>query len=169
MAYEIGKRLCILARTNLGFYLESHSDDDGKTWSNPTEYQKAPSTRLYIGRLSSGQLIYVRSISDSARQGMKVCISEDDGATWPYELILDTRDKLSYPDLEEGEKGEIFIVYDRERDNRIDLNRETWVSTAAKEILLAKITVQDIYNGKLGENSYTSKVISKAEIDTVEK
>ncbi|MBP3381960.1 MAG: hypothetical protein J6L00_04850, partial [Clostridia bacterium] len=82
---------------------------------------------------------------------------------------LDTRDKLSYPDLEEGEKGEIFIVYDRERDNRIDLNREIWVSTAAKEILLAKITVQDIYNGKLGENSYTSKVISKAEIDTVEK
>ena len=151
--------------------MESHSDDDGKTWSNPTEYQNAPSTRLYIGRLSSGQLIYVRSISDSVRQGMKVYISEDDGATWPYELILDTRDNLSYPDLDvcEDENGTIYIVYDRERDNRIDLNRETWVSTAAKEILLAKITVQDIYNGNLGENSYTAKVISKAEIDMVEK
>ena len=169
MAYEIGNRLCILARTNLGFYLESHSDDDGKIWSNPTEYQKAPSTRLYIGRLSSGQLVYVRSVSDSVRQGIKVCISKDDGATWPYELILDTRDNLSYPDLEEGENGQIFIVYDRERDNRMNLNRETWVSTAAKEILLAKITVQDILNGKLGENSYTARVISKAEIDTVEK
>ena len=71
--------------------------------------------------------------------------------------------------MEEGENGEIFIVYDRERDNRMNLNRETWVSTAAKEILLAKITVQDILNGKLGENSYTARVISKAEIDTVEK
>lgn len=169
MAYEINKQLCILARTNLGYYLESHSDDDGKTWSNPTEYQKAPSTRLYIGRLSSGQLVYVRSISDTKRQGIKVCLSEDNGATWPYELILDTRENLSYPDLAEGENGEIFIVYDRERDNRIGLNRETWVSTAAKEILLAKITVHDIYSGKLSESAYTAKVISKAEIDTVEK
>lgn len=169
MAYEIGHRLSILARTNLGYYLESHSDDDGRTWSQPTEFQKAPSTRLYIGRLSSGQLIYVRSISDSARQGIKVCLSEDDGATWPYELILDTRANISYPDLTEGENGEIFIVHDRERDNRIGLNRDTWISTAAKEILLSKITVQDIYNGNLSENSYTAKVISKAKIDTVEK
>lgn len=38
-----------------------------------------------------------------------------------------------------------------------------------KEILLAKITVQDILNGKLGENSYTARVISKAETDTVKK
>ena len=100
---------------------------------------------------------------------MKVCLSEDDGATWPYELILDTRANISYPDLAEGENGEIFIVHDRERDNRIGLNRDTWISTAAKEILLSKITVQDIYNGKIGECSYTSRVISKAKINTVEK
>ncbi|MBQ7045023.1 MAG: exo-alpha-sialidase [Clostridia bacterium] len=169
MAYEIGTKLCILARTNLGYYAESHSLDDGKTWSDTAEYQKAPSTRLYIGRLSGGQLALVRSISDTERQGMKVCISEDDGATWPYELILDTRTDLSYPDLEEGENGEIFIVYDRERHNLINLNRETWTSSAAKEILLAKITVDDIYNGSLSENSYTARVISKAEINLVER
>lgn len=169
MAYEIGERLCILARTNLGYYLESHSDDDGASWSAPSEYDKAPSTRLYIGRISTGQLVYVRSISNTERQGMKVCLSENDGATWPYELILDTRDNLSYPDLCEGEDGTLYIVYDRERDNRYHLNRTTWTSTAAKEILLSKITVQDIYNGMLGENSYTARVISKAEIDTVEK
>lgn len=169
MAYEIGNRLCILARTNLGYFLESHTDDEGITWSTPVEYQKAPSARFYIGRLSSGQLVYVRSISDTARQGMKVCLSEDDGASWPYELILDTRKNLSYPDLAEGENGEVFIIYDRERDNRIGINREIWISTAAKEILLAKITVGDIYNGKLGENAYTARVISKAKINTVEK
>lgn len=169
MAYEVGHRLCLLARTNLGYYLESHSDDDGATWSEPIEYQKAPSTRPYIGRLSSGQLVYVRSVSDTERQGMKVCLSEDDGATWPYELVLDTRENLSYPDLVEGENGELYVMYDRERDNRLHLNRETWTSTAAKEILLAKINVQDIYCGTLGENSYTARVISKAEINTVEK
>ncbi len=169
MAYEVGTKLCFLARTDLGYYAEAHSSDDGKTWSDTAEYQKGPSTRLYVGRLTSGQLALVRSISDTKRQGMKICISEDDGVTWPYELILDTRDNLSYPDLEEGENGEIFIVYDRERDNRHDLNRETWTSTAAKEILLAKITVQDIYNGVLSENSYTAKVISKAKINIVER
>ena len=100
---------------------------------------------------------------------MKVCLSEDDGATWPYELVLDTRENLSYPDLVEGENGELYVMYDRERDNRLHLNRETWTSTAAKEILLAKINVQDIYCGTLGENSYTARVISKAEINTVEK
>lgn len=168
MAYEIGNRLCIMARTNLGYYLESHTDDDGKTWSEPIEYQKAPSTRFYIGRLSTGQLVYVRSISDTKRQGIKICISEDNGETWPYELVLDTRENLSYPDLEEGENGVLYIVYDRERDNRLRLDRETWKSEAAKEILLAKITVQDIYSGTLGNDSYTAKVISKAEIDAVE-
>lgn len=169
MVYEVGTQLRYLTRTNLGYYLESHSEDDGKTWSEPVEYQKAPSTRFYIGRLKSGQLVYVRSISDTVRQGMKVCLSEDDGATWPYELIVDTRDCISYPDLAEGENGDLYIVHDRERDNRTGLDRETWISTAAKEILLSKITIQDIYNGSLGEGSYAARVISKAEINKVEK
>lgn len=168
MAYEVGNRICTLMRTNLGCYLASYSDDDGKTWSKPYEYEKAPSTRFYIGRLKNGKLIYVRNVSDTWRQGMKVCLSEDDGKTWPYSLILETRENVSYPDLAEGENGEIFIVYDRERDNRTKLNRETWESDAAKEILLCKINIQDIYNGELGENSYTARVISKAQINRVE-
>ena len=68
----------------------------------------------------------------------------------------------------EGENGEIYIVYDRERDNRTKLNRETWVSEAAKEILLCKINLKDIYDGKLSEGSYTARVISKAQINKVE-
>lgn len=169
MAYEIQNRLCIMARTNLGYFLDAHSDDDGKTWSQPIAYQKSPSTRLYIGRLAGGQLVYVRSVSDTSRQGMKVCISEDDGATWPYELVLDTREALSYPDLAEGDHGTLYIIYDRERDNRCHLNQETWTSSAAKEILLCKITVADIYNGFLSPGSYTARVISKARINTVAK
>ena len=168
MVYETGDRLTMLARTNLGYYLEAHSDDDGSTWSEPSEYQKAPSTRMFIARLSGGQLVYVRNVSDTERRGMKVCISEDDGATWPWELVLDTRENLSYPDLAEGENGGLFIIYDRERDNRLRLDRETWTSDAAKEILFAKLTLQDIYRGSLGEGSYASRIISKAEVNTVE-
>ena len=169
MAYEAGERICTLARTNLGYYLATHSDDDGVTWAEPYEFEKAPSTRMYIARLKTGQLVYVRNISDTARNGMKVCISEDDGKTFPYELVLDERESLSYPDLAEGEHGELYIMYDRERDNRIRLNKETWESDAAKEILLSKITVDDIYKGKTGEGSYTARVISKAQINYVEK
>ena len=169
MAYESGNRLCMMARTELGYYLESHSDDDGKTWSEPREYQKAPCSRFYIGRLPGGQLVYVRNISDTERDGLKVCLSEDDGESWPYELVIDTRENVSYPDLSEGDNGELYIIYDRERNNNIKLNRETWHSDAAKEILLAKITVADIYNGSLGENSFTARVISKAKIDFAER
>ena len=100
---------------------------------------------------------------------MKVSISEDDGLTWPYTLTLDTRDNVSYPDVAEGENGTLYIIYDRERDNRLHLNRNTWMSTAAKEILISKITVDDIYCGVIGEDSFTAKVISKGGIDFVEK
>jgi hypothetical protein len=96
-------------------------------------------------------------------------LAEDDGKTWPYSLVLDTRESVSYPDLAEGENGVLYIVHDRERDNRSHLNRETWKSDAAKEILLSKVTVADLYAGELGENSYVSRVISKAGIDDVEK
>ena len=100
---------------------------------------------------------------------MKICLSDDDGKTWPHELVLDDRILLSYPDLEEGEDGYLYIVYDRERDNRLRLNRETWISEAAKEILLSKIKIQDIIDGQLSEGSYTARVISKAEINEVDK
>ena len=169
MVYEVGERLCMMARTNLGYYLWSDSADDGKTWSRPIEYQKAPSTRFFIARLSGGQLVYVRNISDTKRQGMKVCLSEDDGKTWPWELVLDTRENVSYPDLAEGENGTLYILHDCERDNRYHLDQETWTSTAAKEILLSKITVDDIYAGRLSEGSYTARVISKGEVNFVEK
>lgn len=169
MVYEVGSCLCMMARTNLGYYLWSDSADDGKTWSRPVEFQKAPSTRFFIARLSGGQLAYVRNVSDEKRTGMKVCLSNDDGATWPYELELDDRTSVSYPDLAEGENGVLYIIHDRERDNRTRLNRETWTSDAAKEILLSKVTVQDICTGRLGEDSYTAKVISKGGMNYVEK
>jgi len=169
MVYEVGSRMCMMARTKLGCYLWSDSADDGETWSAPVEYQKAPSTRFYISRLSNGQLVYVRNISDTERTGMKVCLSDDDGATWPYELVLDERTSVSYPDLAEGEDGTLYIIHDRERDNRIKINRENWTSEAAKEILLSRVTVADIRAGRLGEGSYTARVISKGEVIQVEK
>ena len=39
----------------------------------------------------------------------------------------------------------------------------------AKEILFAKIMLQDIYRGSFGEGSNASKIISEAEINTAER
>ncbi len=42
-------------------------------------------------------------------------LSEDDGATWKYSLMIDERDDVSYPDAKEADDGYIYITYDRER------------------------------------------------------
>ena len=161
--------LRLMARTVRGYYATSLSTDGGETWSETEEFEKAPSTRFYIARLQSGRLVYVRNISDTERTGMKVMLSEDDGKTWAGSLTLDTRPGVSYPDLAEDGKGRLFIVHDCERDNRAHLNRETWHSEAAKEILLSSVTEEDILRGKIGEDSFIARVISKALIDYVEK
>ena len=165
------ERLCgklrLLARTNKGYYLYSDSFDDGNTWSELKEYSKAPSARCYYGKLASGMIIHARNVSIDKREGMKVCLSEDGGETFPYEMILDDRELVSYPDIDEDENGNIYIVYDRERDNRIKLNNENWISESAKEILLCKLTVDDIKNNKLSNSSFVRKIISKAKINEV--
>ena len=160
-------KLRFLARTNRGYYVYSDSFDGGNTWTVAKEYEEAPSSRCYYGKLKNGMIAYVRNISNEKRIGMKICLSEDGGETFPYEMMLDDRENLSYPDLDEDEYGNIYIVYDRERDNRIKLNKETLVSESAKEILVCKITVDDVRNNTLSNGSYLSKIISKAKINEV--
>lgn len=160
-------KLRFLARTNRGYFAFSDSFDGGENWTKAKEYEKAPSSRCHFGKLKNGMIVYVRNVSDEKRIGMKVCISEDGGDTFPYEMILDDRVDLSYPDFDEDEFGNIYIIYDRERDNRKKLNKETWVSEAAKEILLCKITVDDVKNKTLSEGSFLRRIISKAKIDVV--
>ena len=169
MVYEYDGVLHLLARTNLGYYAKTDSFDGGKTWTETEEFEKAPSTRMYIGVLKSGAVVYVRNVSDEKRNGMKVCLSRDGGKTFPYELVLDDRANLSYPDLDEDDKGNLYIVYDRERNNFIRLNKETRTSDAAKEILLSVVTEKDIESGTLSVTSFLSRVISKAKNNNADK
>ena len=160
--------LRFLARTIRGCYLYSDSFDNGETWTEAQEYEKAPSSRCYYGKLKNGMIVQVRNADDARRAGLKIRLSEDGGDTFPYEMVLDARENVSYPDLAEDENGNLYIVYDRERDNRIKLNRESWVSEAAKEILLCRLTAEDIKRGRLADGSFVGRVVSKAQINTVE-
>ena len=93
--------------------------------------------------------------------------------TYVAQILIASReydgyDGAFYVNLDEDGEGNLYIVYDRERCNSIKLNRETWISEAAKEIILCKITADDVINSALSEGSFLRKVISRAKIDYVE-
>jgi len=71
------------------------------------------------------------------RKSLVASLSEDDGKTWPYSLLLDDRRFMTYPDVTQAEDGRLYVVYDCQRDNRLAVcpNDETRYE-AAKEICL---------------------------------
>ena len=69
------------------------------------------------------------------RQHLSALLSEDDGQTWPYSLLLDERNEVSYPDAKEADDGFIYVTYDHER-------------VTEREILMARFTEEDIIKGK---------------------
>ena len=94
------------------------------------------------------------------RNNLTALLSEDDGKTWPYKLLLDGRNDVSYPDAVEAADGYIYITYDRERGCfKEDL---ATAMADAREILMAKITEKDILAGQLtDEGSFLQGIISK--------
>ena len=87
-------------------------------------------------------------------------LSEDDGKTFPYKLRIDGRDQVSYPDAKQMEDGSIYITYDRERGAYLHSMED--VMKAAREILIARITEEDIINGALtSEGSFLQRVANK--------
>ena len=160
--------LRFLARTSRGYYVYSDSHDGGESWSRAEEYEPAPGTRCYMGKLRDGMTVYVRNVSNTQRTGITVMLSPDGGETFPYKMEIEDRERVSYPDVAEDERGNIYIIYDRERDNRVKLNRETWVSEAAKEILICKLTQDDVKSGKISDGSYLRRVICRGKKHTVE-
>jgi hypothetical protein len=109
-------------------------------------------SRLYIGRLKSGRLLLVyNNDKKNRRRNLTAYLSNDDGKSWPYQLLLDERDDVSYPEAIEDEDGRIYVCYDRSR-------------AGEKEILLASITEEDIVKGELiSPHSEKKKIISKVD------
>lgn len=130
--------LWMLARTKYGIG-QSFSKDGGQTWTQmaPTAIA-SPSSRFFIRRLISGNLLLVKNgpLNEKiGRSHMTAFLSKDDGASWQGGLLLDSRENVSYPDGDQSPDGTIYLTYDRDR-------------TIAKEILLATFTEQDVLAGK---------------------
>ena len=155
-----------LVRTMTGYLAESSSYDYGETWTETklTEIPN-PCTRFNISRLKNGMVLLVNTPSAKLgdRTGLVASLSMDDGKTWSYHLRLEDRRSTTYPDVALGEDGSIYVAYDCQRDNRqLPDPQDSTKSIAAKEICMAKFTVEDIMEGKfVNPNSYTRKIISK--------
>lgn len=139
--------LAMYIRTRYGI-AQSISYDGGETWTEPVDSGLGgPDSRFFIRRLRSGRLLLVNHKHFTGRNNLTAMLSDDDGVTWSEGLLLDERNEVSYPDGGEGEDGFIYIVYDRER-GYFEKNLEG-AQSKAREILMAKITEQDILAGKL--------------------
>jgi len=136
--------LC-LVRTTKGIYF-SKSTDGAKSWSAVAPFTAAgptTSARFFIGKLKSGSLLMVLN-SSTTRNNMTAMLSKDGGKTWPYKLMLDARENVSYPDVDQTADGNIHVVFDRDR-------------TGAKDILYCRFNESDIMKG-LQANVYKSRV-----------
>lgn len=151
-------RIWMTARTKNGIW-QSFSADKGLTWSEPSKYLEHNRSRHYLCRLSSGNLILVKhadpNVNIGNRSHLKAFISKDEGRTWTGGIELDERKDVAYPYGCQAPAGSlyensIYIVYDRNRENE-------------GEILMARLTEEDILQGHLvGNRSKLKILIAKA-------
>lgn len=141
----------------------SWSYDGGTTWTD-TEYDlpepyRATSARFVYSKLKNGNFIMIKndSASDNRRTNLVILMSEDEGKTWPYRLMLDDRDALSYPDFSEHEDGTLAIIYDTGGNNLPN-------PFGTHEIRMSFITQDDIIAGEIvSPNSELRKIIYKTD------
>jgi AraC-like DNA-binding protein len=152
--------LAMYVRTTYGIGV-SYSYDRGKTWTKgDNSGLGGPCSRFHIRRLRSGRVLLINHFNYTGRSHLTAMLSEDDGNTWPYKLLLDERSNVSYPDATENDDGYIYITYDRERGAFLDSLEKAYSS--AREILTAKITEDDIIAGRLeSEGGYLKRVALK--------
>ena len=103
----------------------AYSSDYGATWtefeSNLAEPFRAPSSRMNLYRLKSGNLIFVANDNRTVWNNLTVYMSEDDGKTWPYRVVIDERGGSAYPDTVQVENGNIYVAYERGRTDQAEL------------------------------------------------
>ena len=126
--------------------LQSTSSDEGRTWSDPIPFLTGTRTRAHLRRLNSGRLLLLyhdgpahpgKSGVSYRREALTAFLSNDEGKTWPKKLLLDPRNRVSYPDATQTPDGRIFVTYDYSRYN-----------TGCKEVLATSFTEDDILQNR---------------------
>jgi len=135
----------------------AQSHDGGRTWSAGRRAAlPGPGSRFFLRRLRSGRLLLVNHepVPETPALRARLCawLSEDDGATWPWRLSLDTRPGVSYPDGIETDTGLLYVIYDYNRGDVYALGRD-------REILLAVFTEEDVMTGRVSDPRARSRAV----------
>lgn len=159
--YEKENGVLVMLIRTFGGISRSFSYDRGVTWTDAFDSGiPGPSARFHIKRLKSGRMLLINHDNFKGRNNLTAFLSEDEGETWPYKLLLDERDEVSYPDVAEGDDGYLYIIYDHERGGYKKSLEEA--QECAREILIAKINERDIIDGIVNsKESYLKKTVSK--------
>ena len=96
----------------------SYSYDAGATWTEASEWKlSGPSSRINARTLDSGNVLYIHHYNTLNREKLCVSLSSDGGVTFPHRLIVDNRSDVSYPDIAVADNGDIYVVWDRNRNS----------------------------------------------------
>jgi len=109
--------LAMYIRTGAGVLWLSLSMDRGLSWSSgiPTTISN-PGSRFYLRQLPDSDWLLLNSPDPTLRTGIVAQLSSDEGASWHGQLLLDSRDNVSYPDAALATDGTIYAVHDRDRN-----------------------------------------------------
>ncbi len=134
MAYETENgKIRLLARSSVGELAQTYSEDAVHWTPAVRSGIVSADSRFFVSRMPSGRILLICNDHPSLRTNMTACLSEDDGKTWKYKLLIDGRLDVSYPDADfYGDT--IYLTYDRER-------------CGAKEILFLALTEEKIMRG----------------------
>ena len=151
--------LAMYIRTSYGIGV-SYSYDRGLTWTEGEDTGiGGPNSRFFIARLKSGRVLLINHHETNTRNNLTALLSEDDGVTWKYKLLLDER-FVSYPDACEAEDGYIYITYDYERGCAVKTLAEAYAN--AREVVYARITEEDIIRGAIvSEGSKLKQTVTR--------
>jgi len=125
--------LRMMVRTAVGTIYESRSTDKGYTWSEARSTGIAnPCSRFQVFRMPSGNIMMINNDSATGRDKMSVYLSEDDGESWKYVMLMDASTSTSYPDYSiDYETGEVWFVWD-------------WSRVVQGNIRMTHLTEQDV-------------------------
>ena len=110
-----GGRVLAAARANGGGHLSLFSsDDNGATWSGPTQITGPAQHPAHLLKLSDGRLVLTYGIRHRGLYGVGARISEDGGEAWYSPMVLvDLEDAYDggYPASVELDDGSILTAY----------------------------------------------------------
>lgn len=127
----------------------SISTDGGKSWTEAEDYLPDATSRFFIGRLPSGNLLLIKHgplDKRISRSHLTAYLSDDDGESWKGGLVLDERDSVSYPDASFSPDGYIYTIHD-------------WKRADDKHILMSKFTEKDILKKDFVSSKSRKKVL----------